>query len=1435
MTHNTSKRKKEHYYSDFPNQQSFQTAHIHQQAHFLLTAEELRPGFESLGDVNKDDNRANAKINLLTFVSKAIKHGLFYRGKHAGSTYIGGQPRVSIMLNYLLKEVFTNKDDHAQLSTDQLFHNSNIQGVLISIFIFDNDISFLDVLSDMMKINEYGLPQRKGARDYADQLDERHLQPAVQPAPIVRMGRPDIPDFHLDYEGSAYKYLTSKETKREMKKKRKVVSKYYTSVTRMRTLLVLMQTAMGGDYEHIHQADSAQHLHSLTPEHRLQLHNMFTFEKALVRLQLLDVDPVFKDKASWVNTFREDGVESFGAPAWPPGEMVSRFGNGRPRYPGGKLNTSAILPLDVFRPSGIANTILPHVSLLRSELYGNANVQLDTDERTGRVVNLGFIMESLGMPSAPRALEIATQLMANKDPFNEIADENNVLETRLLDMVRDPRKAHNDTDYKATLRKHRDNGFRHYSRLFNDISSPNLPESYRHMLLWRWKNKSLAPQEEHLWQHTSVAMCAYAQIKASQLCMFETIVQSSDSQLFLLPVLLRAAYTTYIGRYNTKIYREHIQVVCAPGTGKSDMIGKLTSLLIPGTYEIQGGASGMGLVGKHESQRLIELSHELDGHYAPTKEPEGDGEKIHKMLLGCLSEGFKKYKTTGEVTDPITGIKGRAPITQVSEDTNTRIGNRNWDEFKAKQCGSAYAMRDRFTTLLMTLLFSKHRPSLLSSVLNVQYSSSSEAMLSVSQQFCMMQDLFARYHAGMSVGAFPRGSVQLYNTLNSLMTAFIATRYPNLMNALRSASTMNTRIIAESGMYAAWLTLFSPLNPTAPAEPRMVDPEIFREMKMHAQADGIDVSKIRPWILDMAPYNPDVLLPTMAHLYYCRYEQLVFVFTEKLFEMTNVVSLEIARHIAERNCKYFMYGSANEDQTTKAWTADTINQQRSGFDRPSAMPLGMFVSELTNANKAKYYLGLPSSSRQSAARLRDMTAGGGTNTGNEIAYNSYELVEEQIEPEHLALYETMAPQVEEPFIVQRTTVPTYKREFIGGVKYINCNYVCVQTSIETYARTASGVFGHYKVDHDAFINTMKQLAKETMVTPYFPLIEEGGVTALSQGQGAPQSTSGWSDSDSMHRIQSLRYLPEQFRKFPKYRVPVLIEHETKECFYLLISYFETDPYKICTEAINYISHHATPRRKMILGVPSKNNHFIYEPFTLQPRPGITLHVPAKVPVQEVAKSMLNKYYANPETGRSTLGHRKGTKAHDYYDECIETKYAEEYLLRSFPDENPEELLAKWGPDGVDERLRQFYTKWPQCLETKPYPECMGKPEAPVPDGKPAAAKQVNEIVIPPPKKRPAGSAPNPKSYEHQTQAIRNSTSKKVTPKATNQIDKHILQHSGMVPPDLLTAQQQKRPHQWDDQSSSNSLHVDGDDDSGNLRVALPALSNSSNLPPLGHL
>ena len=1436
MSQHATKRKRPHYYPDFPNQASFQTASIQQQAHFVLTAEELRPGFESLGDVNSDDNRANAKIHLLMFVSKALKHGIAYRGFHANSTYIGGQPRAVVMLNYLLKEVFATQQDKVQLTSDQLFHSSNIQGVLVSILIFDDSLSFLDVLSDMMRINEFGLPQRRSAQDFAEQLAERHIEPAIEPAPLAVVGRPDIPNCHLDFQGSSYKFSTSKDARQKRKKKRTVVTKYYTSIKRIHTLFVIMQTAMGGDYSYVPQADSAQHLSTLGPEHRYQLHNLFTFDKALRQIGLLNVDAIFKLKESWVNSFREDGVETFGPPAWKPGDLVHNFDNGQPIHPAGKLETSAVLPLDVFRPSGICNVVLPHVSLLREELYGKSNEQLDKDEATGRVVNIGYIMESIGMPSAPRSLEIATKLLANKDPFNEIADENNELETKLLQMLRDPYKSNVDTVYKSVLRKHRDNGFRHYSRLFNDISSPNLPESYRQMLLWRWKNKTIVPQEEHLWQDPSVAMCAYAQIKASQLCMFETIVQTSDSQLFLLPVLLRACYTTYIGRYNTKIYREHIQVVCAPGTGKSDLIGKLTSLLIPGTYEIQGGASGMGLVGKHESQRIIELSHELDGHYAPTKEPSGDDEKLHKMLLGCLSEGFKKYKTTGEVIDPLTGIKDRTTITKVSEDTNTRIGNRNWDEFKAKQCGSAYAMRDRFTTMLMTLLFSAHRPSLLYSVLNVQYSASSEAMIGVSKQFCMMQDLFARYHAGMSVGAFPRGNIQLYNTLNSLMTAFIATRYPNFMNALRSASTMNTRIIAEVGMYAAWLTLFTPLNPTAKV--RMIDKEALREMKIQARVEGLDTSKIRPWVLDMAPYNPDALLPVMSRLYYCRYEQLVFVFTEKLFEMTNVVSLEITRHIAERNCKYFVYGSPNESSDTGAWSPDTVNQNRNSMDRPCEMPLNTFVNELYNPavpEKSKFYLGLPSSSRQSAARARDIATGGGASGINEVAYNSYELVEEKIEAEHLRLYETMAPDVDEPFVIKRSIIPNYKKEYVGGHKYFNCNYVCVQASIENYARGASGVFGHYKVDHDAFVNTMKQLAKESMVTPYIPLIEESNMAAVAgaqidpnNGNGSGLSATGWSSAAVMHRIQSLRYLPEQFRKFPKFRVPVLIEHETKECFYLLISYFETDPYKICTEAINYISYHNTPRRKMILGVPSKNNHYIYESFTLEPRPDVTLHVPAKVPTQEVSKTMLSKYYYDPNIGHSAIGNRKGTKAQDFFDDCIEEKYANDYLLRSFPEDNQATLLSEWGPAGVDKRLHDFYVQYPQCLESVPYPQCMGKPELPAADGKPQAFN-VKEKEIPLLKKRAPGAPPNPSSYEPQSQGMRNKAStKKVTGKEHRTNELSGLQQIGSVPSHLMSMQQlqkYQKPHQQqqysEEQSTSHSLEFE--EAVARPRVNLPAV------------
>lgn len=1404
MQRNANKQQKRaRYYAptSFPFKDSINGASIHQQAHFVFNAEEMRPGFECLGDVNQSLDRANAKQALLAFISKGIKYDLHYRGLHAGATWIGEQPRVVILLNYLTKEVFRNRDERTPLSDEQLFRSDNIRGLLISIFIFDDALSFEDMLSDAMKINLYGLPQKKGPRDYATQPDERHIAPQIEAENRVAVGRPDVPGEHLDFKDTSYKYLISPEHRKEMKKKRASVNKYYTSIDRISKIFQLMQMIVGGDFSLVGGADSTQHLSTLGAAHRYQLYNIFTFEKALQQIALLDVDEIFKKKESWLNRYRVDELETFGAPSWPPGPMVRNFGNDTPQYPAGHANTCASLPLEMFRPSGIYRDVLPHISVLNSTRASQGYQQMDIDVATGRRVNISYIMESMGMPSAPRAMEIAEQYAANKDAFNEIADKNNATETRLTHMVKDSRQP--SEEYKTLLAKHQEEGFRHYSRLFNDISSPDLPEGYRFMLMWKWKNPGLAPQEEPFWQDPKVALCSYSQMKVTQLSMFENIVQSSDSQLFVLPVLLRSCFSTYIGRYNTKIYREHVQVVCAPGTGKSDMISKLIGLLIEGTYEITGGASGMGLIGKHQSQRLIELSHELDGHYSPTEEPKGDAEKIHKMLLGCLSEGFKKYKTTGEVIDPITGQKSRQPVTMVSEDTNVRVGNRNWDEFKAKQCGSAYAMRDRFTTILMTMLYSSRRPSLLSSVLNVQWSSASEALISAGNQFKLMQDLFARYHAGMSVGYLPRADIRLYNSLNSLMTAFIATRYPNFLNALRSASTMNTRIIAETGMYAAWMTLFTPLNPTAKVV--QIEKAKLRELRLQAQSEGIDPDKIRTYTLEMAAYNPEVLLPVMAKLYYCRYEHLVFVFTEKLFEMTNVVSLEITRHMAARSCRYIVFGHGERPEQTEPWPPETENSVRRGLYDAASMPLNMFVESLLDPAKFSSYLGMPASQRQAAARSRDQSgAGGDKAAGNDVAYNSYELVPEEIEDKYLSLYQTMAPESDEPFRIQRLHRPLYKREVYNNTKFHNPNYVCINASIANYARSSSGIFGHYKVDPDGFVHMMKALAKETMVTPYLPLIPESNVNVGA----ATGEVTGW--ENVLDRVQSLRYLPDQFRRFPKYRVPVLIEHETKECFYLLISYFETNPYKVCTEAINYISYNMTPRRRMLLGVPSQDNHYIYEPFTLKPRPGRELLIPSRSSNQDVTKTILSKYFFDPTTGRSAMGNAKSSKPQTYKDECLEEKYASDYLFRYFPDEKPDDLLENWGPAGVDRRLREFYTEHPDCLEPRPYPECIANPEAPIPSEKGDAFEP---LMIPRPEKRAAdGPRPIATNFAEQQRAAATTLSKAKAKAKSNKApavrarDKRAIQTPGMaIEPAPV----------YDETSADGSLEMDNSE--GELR------------------
>lgn len=1327
--------------ANFPFRDYIDMRAVHQHAHFVFTAAELRVGFESLGDVQQSNNQANAKITMLCFAAKALHLGLHYRGAHVGKSSINGQPRVTVLLNYLTQTLFQNEVRREIVPPEELYLSSNIVGVAVHMFIHDPDLRWSDILSDTMMVNRYGapVPKPKEQDRFARQPNEQHgLERQEQPAPLEFVGRPDRPGEHLNHPDCAYVYLTQLRVRRGKSKKTAragaassrqhgKTSNGYRTLDRLYKYAQLGGVATGSTrFYNVPGGDSIQHLDTLGEAHPLQFSNLFSWEKAFDTISKMKIDPLFLDRSNWFNTRRVPDVETFGSPYWQAGGLEPELGGGfRGGYAAGQTDTCAELPLAMFRPSSIYRTLLPHVALFRSAPT--------LDEHGNRIVDPGYVMEALGLPSAARLIELETESSMNKDVFNALNDEGTAGETRVKQLLKTPLQP--EADYKRELRKLREAGYRAYASLMGDISNPSLPEGYKFLLLWRHRNPKIVPKEEPLWQAPDVGLTAYAQFKVQQLCVSEMIMQSSDSQLFLLPVLLRAALTVYIGRYGGKLYREHIQVVCAPGTGKSDLINKLTNLLIPNTYEIQGGASSMGLIGKHQSQRIIELSHELDSHYAPTREPEmGEAMKIHKMLLGCLSEGFKKYKTTESVIDPVTGVESREPVVRVSEDTNVRMGNRNYDEFYAKPGGSAAAMRDRFTTLLMTMLYSARRPSLLGSVLNIQYAACSEAAIEVQHQYHLVQDLFARYHAGMSAGWLPKADFQLYNKLSPLMTAFIATRYPNFLSALRSVSTMNARIITESGMHAAWLTLFTPLNPTAKVE--LIKDTELACLREKAVAAGQDPELVRPYVVKMDVYDPDVLLQRMAHLYYCRYEQLVFVITEKLFEMTNVVSLEVTRHIAERNSRYFTYGRGAAEQALEyegnPWPVDTPNQQRNSKDRPKQFPLQRFFEEYTDQQAAGkpdgfqpftgvYYLGIPATMRQTSARRAD--AGSGMDT----SYNSFELIPETIPPEHLALYQTMARSEGRPSIVERPEVPLYKMESCnGGHKFFNANYVCVPTSIQDYARSASGIFGHYKIDQDGLVQMLRGLTKEYMVTPYLPLVRV---------HDPALNIPNW--EECLSRVQSLRYLPNFFCRFPKFRVPVLIEHEAKNCFYMLVSYFETNPYKICREMINFISYKSTPSRRMVFGVPAESNHFIYEPYEMRPRAGVELKIPGRGLPQEVSKKMVSKYLFNSQTGTSMVGNRNAFEGLSFLDDCMEQHFAVDYLLRNFPDEDRATLLGTYAPSAIDAQLTKFYTDHPQCLERRPYPACVNPPEPVLPPAEKGAPP-------PPPEKEPAqNSNPEP--------------------------------------------------------------------------------------------
>ncbi len=1277
------KTKRSYFYqpSAFPWTEHVQMNNVKEQAHFVLSEQDLREGFVSLGDFQAGNYVAQSKLTILCFLAEAMHYSQRFRGVHHGSTFVGDNPRTIVVINYLTTEVFINRESAIPRSREQMYFLDNIRGVLISIFICDEDLSFADMCSDMMNINAHGLPQFKQRTEFAEVEMNDNNQPAED---VPHAPRPDKPGMLLGVKGTKYTFSNDPQYwSRFQSQYQRLEDTSFLTVNNLNPLILLIQI-WTRRFGYVVQQISESHMIDLGAHSEYQIRNAFSFANALEAISVMNVDPIFKRRENWFNTIRgEHGQESFGAPCWYSGQVMPTMDGGERRaHASGCIKSALLAPGDLFRAGRIQDTIMPHCTLDENRADdGRQFIRVQGVERT---IDVKGLLESVGIVSSFDKQMKKKQSELNRDPFNEIFERVSAEEMRLLSRLGNPLEPSSDfLEHMAALRE---KGRQLYLALSSQVASPVIPEGIRFQLSWRLGQPAdMAPIPEHMWHDFNTGLTSYGQVKHRQLLITESVIKTADTQLFLFPVVWRAGLSVMFPKVGNTLYKEHLQIICAPGTSKSTLLDLISEMRIPYSHETEGGASGMGLVGDHCSQRMLQIFHELDEYYAPIEEPKGENGKIHKMMLGCLSEGRKKYRTTVEAMDPFTGLKSRASSRMESEDTNVRIGARNYNSFIAKSGGSAAAMYDRFTQVMLVQINSPRRVSIFSQVLNSGPSSITAAKLQAQQQFRMCQDLVGRFCMAVECGWLPFPELTLFSDLAPMMTGFLAARYPHFHSQLRKVGCMKTRQFGDVVWDRAWKILFTPLNPTSTTRRYTAQEMIVRRMQAEFENKAFDPT---PWITEMGPYEPEKLLLDMAKMMVCTYDSLFFVMTERLREMTNAPLLTVLAHIAENSGNFFSYGRKSCDTEMKIWPIE-----RTG-SHPKMWTLDGMIAELLQRYKnpdtgrvtenAIYKVYIPVTENMlNFQRSQKPDASGAT---GEVGYSELGMTRERVPPEYEDLYETSSIELDEPVRLHRDTAPVYKREKIQGVDYYNVNYVKIEGTIYTYANRMSGMFGDIQLDKEGFIQMLEMAASEYMVTPMIPLIKDSEIL---------------STPESLGYVQSLRYIPGAMRHFPKYRLPALINDKRRGCFYLLVSYFETNFNRMCEDMIEYVSYAATPRREILLGIPATNNRFYYQSYKMRPTPGKRLTIGNKTNSRPETQKVLRSYTFDVKTGMGLNTGHANSADKVYHDKCIETERATEYLLRNFSAKDPA-VLDNWLPAAIERRLRLHYEEYPDHMITESY-------------------------------------------------------------------------------------------------------------------------------------
>ena len=764
----------------------------------------------------------------------------------------------------------------------------------------------------------------------------------------------------------------------------------------------------------------------------------------------------------------------------------------------------------------------------------------------------------------------------------------------------------------------------------------------------------------------------------------DELVKVADNTLLLKSRMMRSIYTIYIPTIGKVQNKEHSQYVGTPGTSKSHSLTSIVNLLIPDTWEQKSGGSMMGMIGAMKSERMLTLYQELPNLLAPDGDYKGDADKHLRMKLTQLGDGITEYSTTREVT-MANGDKTREGVSTTAAYTNVVLGARNVKAVNATAGGAVEAMYDRFTIIQQRQILAPGRVNLINRVLEASRKEMSSGLVKLQGQYQLIHRAIMEYGALMSCYAVPLPDLSLFTRLAPLAVGYLAQLRPELHFQLRNISRIKTRMYVEVILHAIRMALTTPLNTT-------------KEPNVNNGVPG----------LKFAAYETQEAMVEIQRYAYSTLDQIVFVLTEAMYELTTAESFSITQAFTEKYSDYYAEGRRAADHKPAdqrpRWPGPAPGQQPAANHShmeeiaqlaPRNAGVDNFITKLNN--EGIYTLGMPTQAHIS--RMRNSVG----KHGREAQYSEYELTSVEIEDEYEELFMLNAKATQNFFKLERAEEPKYKREYRGNGEYINPNYVTIKSDINGFAHLVAGRVGDYQLNEATVKELLYDLRRKTIVTPYMPSIEAGGKLRRQ----------------TLNEIQSLRYIREAMKRFPKYKVPVLINNPHEGEFYVLVSYFETNPYEVVNNMVKHICYESTFRRRSIMGIPSQAHCLHYEPVEIKPEAGKKLVVARKSNINKATYRLLQDY---TDSGLEELDH------HDevWFKEDMEEYYAMEFLKRYNPGVDRATLI-KYTPSGIWAELYgpQGHYRSQQAKEenllSEPYPEVF--------------TRQAEEDASPPPAQR----------------------------------------------------------------------------------------------------